>query len=260
MKKRFFLFLVVSFSFLFLVPDGQAVYKAKKTQKEERPSFKSPEEERLYRLRHGEVLTDGGYLKKGVWGRMEGVIQAPTDVVWKLFLDANAWKRYGLPTMADSRAVTGEIAHEVESSKKVEDFYQAIGTLVVDPMERRRKGGIWENYTFQHYDLPWPVANKWMIVKNINDETGISDGIYRGTWTKAAGNVRSLEGEIRLEPFEGDRHRTLMLYSVKSDPGSTVPKFLLKWAVKKSMPQAIRVIRREAAKISRPSAILQKPD
>ena len=260
MKKQFLRLLILLSSLLLLIPSSEAVYKAKKVEKEERPVFKNQEEERLYRLRHGEILTDGGYLKKGVWGRMEGVIQAPTEVVWKLFLDADAWRRYRFPTLADSRAVTAEIAKEVESTKKVEDFYQAIGDRVFDPMKERKTGGVWESYTFQYYDVPWPVANKWMIVKNINDETHIAEGVYKGSWTKAAGNVRTLSGEMKLEPFESDRNLTRMVYYVESDPGSSVPKFLLKWGVKKTMPQAIRVIRREAAKIYRSPASLQKPE
>ena len=256
MPLRFRQFLLLLLAFLFLIPASEATYKVK--PKEAKPVFASAAEERLYRLRKGEILTDGGYLKKGVWGKMEGVVQAPAEIVWRLFVQANEWRRYRFPNMTDSRAVTEAIVKEVGGSDKVEDVYRVIGDRIFDATADRKKGGVWTGYTFQHYDLPWPVANRWMIVKNSNDETRLGEGIYRSEWTKAAGNVRTLDGTLSLEPFEKDPNLTLLIYEIRSDPGSSVPKFLLKWGVKNTMPAAIRIIRREAAKVhGRPPPILK---
>lgn len=248
--KRFFTALLFLFPLLLLfLQTTEATYKVRK--KETVPVFANASEERLYRLRHGEVLADGGYLPKGVWGRMEGLIQAPPDVVWRLYLQANDWKRYRLPNLFDSRAVSEEVARFAASTQKVEDFYKVLGDRFFDPEKDRRKGGVWTNHTFQYFDIPWPIANRWFVVRSLNDETKAHEGIYRAEWVKAAGNVRTIEGEILFEPFEGRRNLTRMEYNVKSDPGSSVPKFLVKWGVKKSMPAAIRAIRREAARVSR---------
>jgi hypothetical protein len=247
--------LFLASSLLLLLPSVEATYKVK--PKEKPPVFASAEEERLYRLRRGEILTDGGYLKRGVWGKMEGVIQAPPEIVWRLFVQANEWKNYRLPSLTDSRAVTDAIVREVGTSGKVEDVYRALGDKIVDPTANRKKGGLWSGYTFQHYDLPWPVANRWMIVKNNNDETKSGQGIYRSDWSKAAGNVRTLDGSLTLEPFDRDPDRTLLVYRIQSDPGSHVPKFLLKWGVKKTMPEVIRIVRREAAKVYGRPALLK---
>ncbi|HSA60539.1 MAG TPA: hypothetical protein VLJ37_12740 [bacterium] len=228
-----------------------------------RPSYaKAPEvlsaEERVERLRKGETFTDGGYLKKGVWGQMEGVIQAPPKVVWRLFIQANEWSKYKLPQLVDSRALSEEIAQQSASIKKVDDFYKLLGDRIFDPTQNQRSKTSWINHTFQYYDLPWPVSNKWMVMRNVNDETEGEKGVYRCSWEKMAGNIRTLRGEFRLEPFEGDAKRTLMFYRVETDPGSGVPRFLLKWGVKKSLPAAMRVIRREAVRLAnRPSPILK---
>jgi hypothetical protein len=52
-----------------------------------------------------------------------------------------------------------------------------------------------------------------------------------------------------IEPFDVP-HLTIMTKYATSDPGSTVPKFLLRWGLKKSMPGTIEAIRREAMKIA----------
>jgi hypothetical protein len=97
-----------------------------------------------------------------------------------------------------------------------------------------------------------------MVMRNVNDETEGERGVYRCSWEKTGGNIRTLRGEFRLEPFDGDSKRTLMFYRVETDPGSGVPRFLLKWGVKKSLPAAMRVIRREAVRLAnRPSPILK---
>lgn len=213
--------------------------------------------DKLSHLRKGEIFTDGGYLKKGVWGEMEGVIQAPPKVVWRLFIQANEWPKYKLPQMIDSRAVSEEIADSAVGLKKVEDFYKLLGDRTFDATQNQKSGTVWTNQVFQYYDLPWPVSNRWMVLQNKHDETEGSKGLYRCTWRSTAGNVKTLTGEFRLEPFEGDPNKTLMFYRVETDPGH-VPKFLLKWGVKKSLPAAMRVIRRESVRMaSKPSPILK---
>jgi hypothetical protein len=208
-------------------------------------------------LRKGEIFTDGGYLKKGVWGVMEGVIEAPPKIVWRLFVNANDWKYYKLPQLTDSRAVSEEVAKASEPLKKVDEFYKMLGERSFDPMDGQKPNTVWTNYTFQYYDLPWPVSNKWIVLKNLNDETQSSKLVYRCSWDKSAGNVKSLSGEFRLEPFEGNPKRTLLYYRVETDPGSSVPKFLMRWGIKKSLPTAMRIIRRESIKLAaRPSPIL----
>ena len=256
-KKRLILAFLFVFCLLVTIPSVDAVYKAKKEGVEPRPVFANAEEERAYDLRHGEIFTDGGYVKKGAWGKMEGVVQAPPQVVWKLFLQANAWRQYRLPNLKDSRAVSAEVANQSKGFKTVEDLYALIGDRIFSEVEGQRIGGVWVNYTFQYYDLPWPVANKWVVLKNNNDETRSAEGVYRSEWVKVGGNVNTLNGTFTLAPFDGDRNLTHLVYNVESAPASHVPKFFIKWGVKKSLPAAMNIIRREARRLYRPAPLLK---
>jgi hypothetical protein len=160
--------------------------------------------------------------------------------------------------MTDSRAVSEEIAEKSAKMKNVEDFYKLLGDRVFDPTEKQVTGAIWNNYGFQYYDVPWPVSDKWIVVHNTNNETQKAKEIYRCDWERVGGNMRSLTGFIELSPFEGDPYRTHLIYHVETDPGSIVPKFLLKLGVKRSMPQALQVIRRESVRLyGRPVPILK---
>lgn len=253
-KKRF----VFVLACLLLWAPAQATYKAKKPVAVESPTFESPQQERLYRLRQGEILTDGGHLKKGVWAVMDGVVEAPPEVVWRLFIYANDWKRYGLPDLIDCRAVDENVLKQVKDKKKAEDFYAALGGRVIDPVATRQSRAKWSNYTFQYYDMPWPVSDKWFIIQNSADETRSAEGAFKTTWENRAGNVRTMKGRLTIEPFEGDEKRTLLHYRVEVDPGSALPRFLLKYGVKKSLPSAMRVIRRESIRLrDKPAPLLK---
>lgn len=250
MGKRLPLILLLCCSLLTWFSSTDAAYKVKKKPVEVRPIFASAEEERRYDLKRGKVFSNGGYLRKGVWGEMEGVVQAPPHVVWMLFVEANNWKSYRLPHLADSRAISEDLANGSRDLIKADDFYALLGNRVFSATEGRRKGGTWVNYTFQYYDLPWPVANKWVVLKNVNDETHGAEGIFRCQWSKVGGSVNTMNGKMTLTPFEGDQNVTLLEYRIESDPASHVPKFLLKWGIKKSMPAAIKIIRRESEKLN----------
>lgn len=259
MKKRLtFIFLFI-FCLLVTAPSLDAVYKAKREAAEQRPVFANAEEERLYDLKNGKIFTDGGYLKKGgAWGKMEGVVEAPTQSIWRLFIRANEWKKYRIPNLTDIRAVSEEVANRSKGLKTSDEFYALLGGQVFNDVEGQKIGGVWVNYTFQYYDLPWPVANKWVVLKNINDESRSAEGIYRSEWSKVGGNVNTMNGSASITPFEGNKNHTYFSYSVESDPASHVPKIFIKWGVKKSMPAAMKIIRREAQRaFGRPAPLLK---
>ncbi len=245
--KKPLLWTLLLLSFWSAFPSNlQAGYKVKKPEK---AVFASPEEERIYGLDQGQILTDGGYLKKGVWGKMEGVIDAPPLVVWRIFIQVNEWKKYGLPNLTDSRALPETLALQSAGLKKAADFYSIIGDRVFDATENEVTGHVWINYAFQYYNLPWPVADRWMVMKNVNNEKERDKGVFHCEWSKVGGNVNTINGNVLIEPFQGDPKRTRMEYYVESDPGSSIPKFLLKWGIKRTLPAAIKIIRREAQRV-----------
>lgn len=207
--------------------------------------FNNKQEENDYYFRKGRVLIDGGYQGSAVWGKMTALVSGSPEEVWQLFNDSNKWRNYRFPSLKDARIVTAGIAEAVAPSPDVENFYRTLKNQIFSSELGRVKGGRWVNYTFQHFNVPWPVADKWMVVKNTNDETRASEGIYRTEWSKAAGNVKTMEGTLRLEPFEGNRNVTRLEYRALSDPDAHVPRFLLKWGLYRVMPGVVEAIRRQ---------------
>lgn len=193
-----------------------------------------------------EFYSEGGYEGKIVWGKMVGMIPAPPHLVWEIYIDVEEWFRIGIPRLIDSRLVNDKVVGQVKETHDADDFYNALGPQIFSIKPLRRRGGEWRHLHFQFYNVPWPVSNKWMVLDMKDIETKSGSGIYRAEWTLAAGNLKSMEGYIQFEPYKGDRNKTRLEYYVRVDPGSSVPKFLVRWGVNKAMPRTIDATRREA--------------
>lgn len=223
----------------------EAVYQVKREGR--------PVEDRETQLDQGKILTEGGYLEGAVWGKMEAVIEAPPERVWRLYIRANDWTGYGIPFLIDSRAVGEAMVEEISRCRRVRDVYAVLNGA--DPLARRRPAGsaggsgLWTNHVFQYINVKWPLKNRWVLLENRHDERRAAHAVFRSAWKDVAGDMRLNEGTILLEPFQENRTgsagggRTRLVYEIRAHPGSFVPKFLLKMAVKKSMPEAVQAIR-----------------
>ena len=49
--------------------------------------------------------------------------------------------------------------------------------------------------------LPWPLGNRWYIIKVLRDESQAAKHRYTASWSQVMGNLRENRGEWRLEPF-----------------------------------------------------------
>ncbi len=253
--KSFCLFII---AILCLLPKGSLAYTVRVHAETDRPTFKDAQEEKLYQLNHGEIFSEGGYLDHGAWAKMEGVVNAPPEVVWRLFLRVEGWRAEGLPNFKEGAGVSDEVVKELGASSKLNDYYRLSKGRAVDASSYRRMGAVWQNNTFQYYNIPWPLSDRWMIAHSHYDESKLDQGIYLATWKNSAGNIRYLTGRLYLEPFNGDKNRTRMEYEVQSDPGSHVPKFVLKWGTRRTLPLAMKAIRQAAQKVyGRPPPLLQ---
>ncbi|MBI2981563.1 MAG: hypothetical protein HYY44_04635 [Deltaproteobacteria bacterium] len=194
----------------------------------------------------GEFFSDGGIEEKVVWGKMVGEIPAPPQLVYEIYTDPDSWYRMGIPRLIESRLVHEKVLSQVGKATEVDDFFKALGSQVFSIKPLRKRGGVWHHLHFQYFNIPWPVANRWMILDTKDIETKSQDGIYRSEFSYAAGNLKSIEGYIQFAPYRGDRKKTRLEYYVRVDPASHVPKFLVRWGVRMAMPRTIKAIRREA--------------
>lgn len=200
------------------------------------------------RLAAGEIITSfeavpGSNLKKG---KVTGVVAASPEKVWEVVTDANNFQFF-LPRMLRSRLVRQEELNQIlhtrpGSAAAVEAL---LGSNPPQLARFRIPGQKYSGYFYGHVKIPWPLGNRWYIVKVHWDESQAARHIYISSWSLLAGNLKENRGEWKVEPF--GEQQTRLTYRVVTDPGGLAPKFLVEKFSARTLPQIIMGVRNRLA-------------
>jgi len=179
-------------------------------------------------------------------GEAIGVVDAPPEKVWQVIIDANNFEHF-LPRMIRSKLVrAGELKTILQvRPNKASEVESLLGLSPPDISDFRTPGRKYTGYFYGHIEVPWPVGNRWYIVKVQWDESQAARHTYTCSWSFVIGSLQENKGEWGVEPF-GD-NRTMLTYRVVTDPGSFAPKFLVDNFTNKTLPQVITGVRRRVA-------------
>jgi carbon monoxide dehydrogenase subunit G len=179
-------------------------------------------------------------------GEVIGVVDASPEKVWQVVIDANNFEKF-LPRMIRSKLVRSDELKTILQvrPKKASEAEALLGLSPPDIAHFRTPGGKYTGYFYGHVEVPWPVGNRWYIVKVQWDETQAARHIYTCSWSFIIGSLRENKGEWKVEPF--GENRTLLTYQVVTDPGAFAPKFLVDNFTNKTLPQVITGVRRRVA-------------
>lgn len=157
--------------------------------------------------------------------------------VWPVLIDTNAWKEIHKGTYADARTLNQKQFDAVLQNKPdtIKAFESLVGTDTSPSDLGRKKGGVWTSYTFQRFAFPFPLKDRWAVLKIKNDETQASKGMYRYDYEMVAGNFKSLKGYWELSPLDEKPGWTEFGVEYSSDPGISVPHFMAKSIFRSSL-------------------------
>jgi ribosome-associated toxin RatA of RatAB toxin-antitoxin module len=94
-------------------------------------------------------------------------------------------------------------------------------------------------------DSPWPVEDLMAITRA---EHVISEGKWLRQWVLESGDYKTITGSWTLTPYQGDASRTLVVYSIHTEPKTGLPAFVREFAQKSALPDVIKALRVEAKK------------
>ena len=195
-------------------------------------------------IAHSEDVT-GMRVKKGI---VTGVINAPPEVVWQVITDNSNFKKF-MPRTIESVIITKENVAKILkiNPKRPSQIKKLLNIKVPCPVQYRSIGEKKVVYFYSLLDFPWPVSNRWYIIKINRDETRVKEHIYVDSWNLEIGNLKTNQGFWQVEPFgEGDTKAT---YQLLIDPGGHIPKFFIDMGTRTTMPDVIRAVREQAYKI-----------
>jgi len=193
----------------------------------------------------GEIIVsakevDGTSLKRG---EVVGVIDASPETVWQVITDINNYKHF-MPQTLNSMAVAADKLPQILQRRpgSPEEVEQLLGPVPADTASSRLPGGKYTSYLYSHLNFPWPCKNRWYIIKLLQDETRAAQHYYHSSWSLVIGNLRENLGEWILEPFEATR--TKVTYRLLTDPGGSIPEFLVNQGTCTTLPQIITAVKK----------------
>ena len=202
------------------------------------------------RLKEGEIIActedvEGTRVKKGT---VTGVINVPPETVWQVITDNNNFKKF-MPQTLDSLIVPKETVAKMlkKNPKKRLQIERLLNNKISNPLSYQSPGEKRVVYFYSLLDFPWPISNRWYIIKINRDETRAAEHIYFDSWNLEIGNLKMNQGFWLLEPF-GEGY-TKTTYQLLIDPGGHIPKFFIDIGTKKTMPDVIRAVRERAYEI-----------
>lgn len=162
------------------------------------------------RLEKGDVVTRNFEPKdkKGVGALAIGVIDAPTTEVWPVVRDCQHFKHF-MPRTKDS-------ALKQHPEK---------GTLC-----------------HVELDMPFPLTNLWSDTSSVVREEPA--GHYLRAWTLVDGTYHRNDGSWTLLPWGDGGAKTLLVYTIDSDPKMLVPDGLIRSAQTGSLPEVVKQVRK----------------
>lgn len=173
------------------------------------------------------------------------------DRVWPVLIDTNNWKKVHPSDYKDSRTLDKNQFDRIdhEKPKNTKAFYDLMGDQEFPSEWRRKKGGVWTSMHFQLLGLPWPLHDRWAVMKIKNNESHSAEGKYRYDYKMSVGNFKSLKGYWELFPIPDKPGWTEFRGQYDSDPGISVPQFLgrkiFRGAIKRNAKENLGVMKGE---------------
>lgn len=178
----------------------------------------------------------------------------PANKVWKVLIDTNSWKDLH-SDYTDSRTLDRNQFELVKEKKpiNVKGFYELVGEQIFSSYYNRRAGGVWTSYVFQRFNFPWPLKDRWVVMKIKNNESKAGKGRYRYDYKTYAGTFKELKGYWELLPIPGKPGWTEFRSEYKADPGIQVPRFITRAVYKASMRRSVKQYTKVLAGKEKPS-------
>lgn len=191
-------------------------------------------------LKKGEIIkwlekVKGTEVKKGV---AVGIVNAPSRDVWAVIHDNNNFIHF-MPRLLESILVDPDAIDQAKALKF--DYTTGDPKELVQFLKKHQVDKMTDTtaYFFSLLSVPWPATNRWYIIKL---EDFVTSGRWYQHWTYVMGNLKTNDGSWELIPLDNDR--TLVTYTVFSDPGGMIPDWIINAGTNQTLPDVIRAVRK----------------
>ncbi|HSA59661.1 MAG TPA: SRPBCC family protein [bacterium] len=174
----------------------------------------------------------------------EGVLRASPEKIWSQIIRFNDYATF-MPHVLESFFIT---------EKGVEGLKNA-GTRNANKLRAvakkykvavpRREGQKWGGLVFMVLNTPFPVENRWYVIRTVQDETKAAEHKYKRCWELVTGNIESAQGCWTFVPGVNPEE-TVSRYDDQADPGGNVPEWVTRMGATQTIPQMFEKVEKLA--------------
>jgi len=163
-----------------------------------------------------------------------GIVYYPIDRVWETLGKYNHYSEF-MPNTKVAFLVDPAAIREFENLEITdwEQFEKEIQNYKIDHFG--------ENpfYFYNRFNIPWPWKDRQFILKMERN-----DREYFSHWIEIIGNTVENKGSWKLIPFQGNKRKTLAIYTLFTDPGIKLSPKIAKIGTKIALPGTIKSLRK----------------
>jgi len=145
----------------------------------------------------------------------------------------------------DARTLTKKLYKKIldANPNKPEQIVKLIGDNKISSHHNRQRDSHWNDYTYLHFNFPWPLTDRWAVQKIDIDETNAHKKEYKYKYETKLSNFKTLTGEWELVPIPDHPDWIEFRGTYESNPSVPVPKFITKKAMKVSFKKEMETNR-----------------
>ncbi len=186
---------------------------------------------------------------KGIQGakaKLTARLDAPVEAVWNAILDSNnhagKYPRLKRSFCMSESDVAESKKKGLRNGNTVDRHYRK---KKCQPAEMRQKGQVWNYHIYQEFDYPFPLADRWIMAKAHNDESGLKKKRVRQKGELIYGRQDIYEFELSLSPAPKHPNQTILEMTVWTDPGGLIADWMIEQATKYVAPDWMEALERE---------------
>lgn len=177
--------------------------------------------------------------------KAEGLLKATPENVWKQVVRFNDYDQF-MPHVLESFFISEDGVRALKdagtkNANKLRPVAKKFKLAVP-----RREGQKWSGLVFMVLNTPFPVENRWYVIRTTQDETKATMHIYKRCWELVTGNIQSATGCWTFEPGEV-AGETASRYEDQADPGGKVPEWVTRMGATQTIPEMFEKIEKLAA-------------
>lgn len=176
--------------------------------------------------------------------KAEATLKASPESLWKQVVRFNEYATF-MPHVLESFFISeqGVQALRDAGTKNANKLRAVARPYKIDVP--RKPGARWEGQVFMVLDTPFPVENRWYVIRTVQDETKAAQHIFERSWNLVVGNIDSAKGHWTFQPGE-NAGETFSRYEDQADPGGKVPEWVTRMGATQTIPQMFEKVEKLA--------------